>query len=296
MIWLLGCNGMLGKELSALFSKNSIVFTGTGSDLDITNQQALLNFSKTNQFDWIINCAAYTAVDKAENDSDKCWRINMDGAINISNIACTIDAKFIHISTDYVFDGKASHSYKETDESVPIGIYGASKLAGEKAIIKTNANAYIIRTAWLYGNFGNNFVKTMIRMMADKNSIKVVNDQYGTPTWTFDLAQIILTIIKNHTSTHLPYGIYHYTNGGKCSWFEFATDIYHLARKYNILKTECNVMPCSSEEYPAKVKRPKYSVLDKTKIQQGLDIQIPHWQYSLCCFMKEYGANYAFVE
>jgi len=296
MIWLIGCNGMLGTEISLLLKKNALPFIGTDREVDITDLAALRDFAdkqaqNSGGFTWIINCAAYIAVDKAEDDAETCRRLNTLGAANIAASANDISAKLIHISTDYVFDGNgisegnALRPYREYDETNPTGVYGLTKRDGELVAAENNHRTFIIRTAWLYGKHGGNFVSTMLRLMNEKDEVKVVDDQRGSPTWTFDLAMAILSMIKNVDSgCDVPFGIYHYTNQGNITWFDFAKEIYRQGRELNHIKKDCAVKPCTSAEYPAKVKRPAFSVLDIGKIKAILKINIPAWDKSL----KEY--------
>jgi len=287
MIWLIGSKGMLGTELSLLLEKSGYSFIGTDCEVDITDYAALEAFIQNQQkgkqaIDWIINCAAYTAVDKAEDDVENCRKLNTLGAGNIAECAKSIGAHLIHISTDYVFNGQGNKPYMEEDATDPIGVYGLTKRDGEIKVFEKNKNTYIIRTAWLYGKFGNNFVHTMIRLMKERDNVKVVNDQRGSPTWAFDLSEAVISFIKaRQAGKDVPYGIYHFTNEGEISWFDFAREIYDKGRALGILTKDCDVMPCTSLEFPAKVKRPAYSVLDKTKIKTVLGITIPLWNNSL---------------
>ncbi|MDR1031125.1 MAG: dTDP-4-dehydrorhamnose reductase, partial [Treponema sp.] len=224
MIWLIGIKGMLGTEVARLFEAQGIPYLGTDRELDITQKETLKAFAEAHgPISWMVNCAAYTAVDRAEDDALTCGRINRDGAANIAWIAEELRARLIHISTDYVFNGKASRPYQEDDEPCPIGVYGQTKQAGEAAIQEIHQAAYIIRTAWLYGSYGNNFVTTMLRLMEERDSLSVVDDQRGSPTWAYDLAQLILRLISTVTQGKtVPYGIYHFSNEGNISWFDFA--------------------------------------------------------------------------
>jgi dTDP-4-dehydrorhamnose reductase len=281
-IWLIGNKGMLGTELSLLLEKNNIPFTGTDREIDITNRETVLSFATNLQkpVAWIINCAAYTAVDKAEDDQTACRLLNTGGAANIAAAAKTVGTKLIHISTDYVFNGQENRPYTEEDATDPIGVYGLTKRDAETRVLEENAKSYIIRTAWLYGRYGNNFVNTMLKLMDEREEIKVVNDQYGSPTWAYDLAQVIISLMVNG-GNHIPCGIYNFTNEGNISWFEFAKAIYEEGKNLHILNKPCAIKPCTSAEYPAKVKRPAYSVLDKTKIKKTLALEIPDWKDSL---------------
>ncbi|MDR1839419.1 MAG: dTDP-4-dehydrorhamnose reductase [Treponema sp.] len=282
MIWLTGSKGMLGTEIALLLEKTGLPFVGTDRELDITDLEAQKFFVNNKSIKWIINCAAYTAVDKAEDDIEACRRLNILGAGNIASCAKNIGASLIHISTDYVFNGKGNRPYNEEDTTDPTGVYGLSKRDGELVVLKNNPNSYIIRTAWLYGKYGNNFVHTMLRLMNEREEVKVVDDQRGSPTWTHDLASVVLAVIGKD----FPFGVYHYTNEGNITWFDFAKEIYRLGREYGRVTKECTVTPCTSAEFPAKVKRPAYSVLDKSKIKAALGINIPAWDRSLKEFFK----------
>ena len=287
-IWLIGNKGMLGTELSLLLEKTSLPYLVSDLEIDITRPASLKSFAEENKpIAWIINCAAYTAVDRAEDDAETCSRLNTLGASNIAACAKSIGARLIHISTDYVFDGKARFPYREDDETNPTGVYGLTKRDGELAVTENNPNSYIIRTAWLYGKHGNNFVHTMLRLMNERSEVKVVDDQRGSPTWTFDLASLIISFIREAArGKPAPSGIYHFTNEGEITWFDFAKEIYRQGREQGRIVNECTVKPCTSAEFPAKVKRPAYSVLDKTKIKTALGITIPLWNESLRKFLE----------
>jgi len=292
LIWLVGNKGMLGTELSLLLEKSGLPFVSTDREVDITGIEALkaavAKLAEEQPVKWIINCAAYTAVDKAEDDIEACRRLNTQGAANIAAIASNTGTRLIHISTDYVFDGKGSRPYREDDATAPTGVYGLTKRDGEAAVLENNPRSYIIRTAWLYGRHGNNFVHTMLRLMNERDEVKVVNDQRGSPTWTFDLAAVILTLINTVDSgKEIPFGVYHFTNEGNITWFDFAKEIYRQGREQGRITKDCAVNPCTSAEYPAKVKRPAYSVLDKSKIKSALGIKIPAWDESLKEFLKK---------
>ncbi|MCL2880731.1 MAG: dTDP-4-dehydrorhamnose reductase [Treponema sp.] len=286
MIWLIGNKGMLGTELSLLLEQSGLPMVGTDREVDITDPDVLWNFAQPKSIDWIVNCAAYTAVDRAEDDEENCRLLNTTGAGNIARTAHRIGARLIHLSTDYVFNGRGTRPYTEEDATDPIGVYGLTKQDGEIRVREENAESYIIRTAWLYGKYGNNFVHTMLRLMKEKESVSVVNDQRGSPTWARDLAQVIVAFIRQvNDGKTIPYGIYHYTNEGEISWFDFAREIYNKGRSLGILTKGCEVKPCTSAEFPAKVKRPEYSVLDKAKIKKTLGIRIPAWDESLREFL-----------
>ena len=278
---------MLGAELSRLLEKRGIPFIGTGCEVDITDPAALRDFAQLHPISWIINCAAYTAVDKAEDDKENCHLLNTEGPRNIAVRSNEMRARFIHISTDYVFNGQGSNPYTEEDTADPVSIYGMTKRGGEIGVLGENEKSYIIRTAWLYGKYGNNFVHTMLKLMNEQDEVNVVNDQRGSPTWTRDLAEAIIEIVRfADKDKTIPYGIYHYTNEGEITWFDFAKEIYRQGRKLGYVIKDCMVKPCTSNGYPSKVKRPAYSVLDKTRIQTALEIKIPAWDESLKRFFK----------
>ncbi|MCZ9852426.1 dTDP-4-dehydrorhamnose reductase [Brachyspira hyodysenteriae] len=285
MIWIIGKNGMLAQDILQVFNKNNIEYTSTASNIDITNIDILNNFIKDKNIKTIINCSAYTKVDLAEDEKDICYKVNGEGVKNITEIASNINADLIHFSTDYVFDGENNKPYNEEDKTNPINIYGKSKLEGEKYALSYN-KSIVIRVSWLYGIYGKNFVYTMINLMNSKESIKVVNDQFGSPTYTEDVAMVIYDIIKNN---NFYYGLYHYTNEGDISWYDFAKTIYNKGKEYNIINNDCKVNPCTTEEYPTKAKRPKYSVLSVEKIKRY--VKIYNYEDSLNSFFNIYQKN-----
>ena len=288
MIWLIGNKGMLGTELSLLLMEKGFQFIGTDREVDIINLHDLENFTHNYSIKWIINCAAYTAVDKAEDDVTSCRLLNVSGAANIAIIAKSLGAGLIHISTDYVFDGKSSRPYTEDDPTSPIGVYGLSKRDGENNIFKKNSSCYIIRSAWLYGSYGKNFVNTMLKLMNERESISVVMDQRGSPTWAFDLSNAIITLLQQvDENKNIPFGIYHFTNEDTCTWFEFANSIYSEGKSIGILSKPCEIKPCTSTEYPSRVTRPSFSVLDKSKIKKYLGLEIPDWKDSLRKYLQK---------
>ena len=272
-ILVTGANGQLGNEMRIVSkgSSDRYIFTDV-EELDITNRDAVMNFVKENDIKVVVNCAAYTNVDKAEDDEATAELINAQAVENLADACKVNNATLIHISTDYVFGGNKGNTPRTEDEPVnPTGAYGRTKLHGEKAIQKSGCNYLIIRTAWLYSEFGNNFVKTMRRLTAERDTLKVVFDQVGTPTYALDLAEVIMKFIEAGSV----YGIYHFSNEGVISWYDFAKEICELSGN------TCDIQPCHSDEFPSKVKRPSYSVLDKTKIKNKLNITIPHWKESL---------------
>ena len=273
-ILITGANGQLGNEMRVLSAENpeyTYFFTDV-AELDICNEQAILDFVKANQISVIVNCAAYTAVDKAEESIELCTKLNADAVGYLAKAAEANGAEFIQVSTDYVFDGTAHIPYQETEPTCPNSVYGHTKLAGEQNALTLCTRSMVIRTAWLYSTFGNNFVKTMIRLGKEREALGVIFDQVGTPTYARDLARAIFAAIRQGV---VP-GIYHFSNEGVCSWYDFTKAIHRLAGI-----TTCHVKPLHTEEYPTPAKRPHYSVLDKTKIKNTYHIEIPYWMDSL---------------
>ena len=275
-ILVTGANGQLGNEMRVVSkgSSDRYIFTDV-EELDITNRDAVANFVKGNDIKVVVNCAGYTNVEKAEDEEKLAELINAQ-AVEYLALACRENhATLIHISTDYVFGGNEGNTPRKENEPVnPTGAYGRTKLHGEQAIWKVGCNYLIIRTAWLYSEFGNNFVKTMRKLTSERDKLNVVFDQIGTPTYAFDLANVIFKIIEERRYDELT-GIYHFSNEGVISWYDFAKEICELSGN------NCDIQPCHSDEFPSKVKRPSYSVLDKTKIKNSLNITIPHWKESL---------------
>lgn len=284
-ILVTGSNGQLGNEIrriSANHENNFRFFFTDVAELDITDLRAVDSFIKENNIKYIINCAAYTAVDKAEDDVDLCYKINRDAVANLGQAATNNNAKVIHISTDYVYDGTANKPYVETDTVNPQSVYGKSKQEGEAELLKACADSIIIRTAWLYSIFGNNFVKTMIKLGKERETLNVVADQNGTPTNGTDLAKTIVKILDFSEANGFKPGIYHYSNEGDTTWYDFTLAIHKEAG----IDT-CKVNPITTEQYPVKATRPKYSVLDKTKIKSTFNLTIPKWEESLNNCIKE---------
>lgn len=288
MIWIVGDKGMLGSEVRREFKKTGLAFVGSDRDVDFLSPQAIEAFAGSNDITAIVNCAAYTAVDKAEDEPELCARLNIEGPENLAKLADKINARLIHISTDYVFDGNSTKPYREDDPVNPIGVYGRTKAEGEKAIFATFPKAVVLRTAWLYGEFGNNFVYTMLKLMRKKDEIGVVADQRGTPTWAKDLAKSILALLNNHEGKC---GIYHFTDEGDISWYDFAVKIYEEGKKLGILEQNCRIVPLTTDQYPAKVQRPRYSVLSKEKIRREFSVTVPTWEESVGNFIGEISAD-----
>ena len=312
MIWVIGSKGMLGQELTKQLEEKSIAWVGSDSEVDITNPEALDDFAESHdrsanrtgstaakgfvpqKITWVVNCAAYTKVDEAEENQELAQKLNAQGALNIARATRKIGAKLIHISTDYVFDGKTNMPYKEEAPKAPLCVYGRTKSEGEDLIQKEMTQYYILRTSWLYGFDGNNFVYTMTKLMNQNPSIKVVNDQKGCPTSAVDLASLIIKIIETSANatrlfgknSAIPYGLYNYTNLGETTWYDFACEINRLGKKFGRITQNCTVNSCTTEEYGANVERPAYSVLSKDKICHELKIKLPPWQTSLEKFIK----------
>ena len=273
-ILITGANGQLGNEMRSLSEENkdyTYFFTDV-AELDICNEQAVMDFVKMHDINVIVNCAAYTAVDKAEENVELCRRLNADAVSYLAQAAESNQAEFIQISTDYVFDGTAHIPYQETEPTCPNSVYGSTKLVGEENALAFCTRAMVIRTAWLYSIYGNNFVKTMIRLGKERDTLGVIFDQIGTPTYARDLARAIYVAIRQGVVS----GVYHFSNEGVCSWYDFTKAIHRIAGISN-----CKVKPLHTEEYPTPAKRPNYSVLDKTKIKETYHIEIPYWMDSL---------------
>ena len=287
-ILVTGANGQLGHEMQrvATESKHSFVFTDVaeGYDkLDITSLEAIRQMVKEKAIDVIVNCAAYTNVDKAESDYDVANLLNNTAASHLATAMKEVGGTLIHVSTDYVFQGDRNTPCREDWPTCPLGVYGKTKLAGEQSIAATGCRHIIIRTAWLYSQWGKNFVKTMQSLTASHDTLKVVFDQVGTPTFAGDLADVIAHIINSDQLNKT--GIYHFSNEGVCSWFDFAKLICELSGN------SCDIQPCYSEEFPSPVKRPHFSVLDKSKLKATFGIKVPYWTDSLKVCIKQLAAN-----
>ncbi|WP_161891008.1 dTDP-4-dehydrorhamnose reductase [Pontibacter russatus] len=271
---VIGASGQLGQCLQAVAKEKNagnLIFLSR-EEADIADAASLRAFFAAHQPAYCINCAAYTAVDKAEDEPELSRQINRDGVISLSQLCREFGTTLIHVSTDFVFPGTALHPLSETDAAAPVNIYGATKLEGEQAIPGYIANFFIIRTSWLYSKFGNNFVKTMLRLGREKDELRVIWDQVGTPTYAMDLAEVISHIMETNNTA---YGIYHYSNEGLASWYDFAKSIFELSH------ISVRVLPVRTSEYITKARHPAYSVLDKSKIKQNLGIEIPYWRDSL---------------
>ncbi len=275
-ILVTGANGQMGNELQVLaadFPDYRFLLV-TKEELNIADGSATEKYFSTHTIDFCINCAAYTAVDKAESDEENAFLINATAVATLAAVCKKNNTQLIHISTDYVFDGTATQPYTETDKTNPVSVYGKSKLQGEELAMQNAPSTIIIRTAWLYSSFKANFVKTMLRLMKEKESINVVSDQFGCPTYGADLAAVIMQIITSNQSKENP-GIYHYSNTGVTNWYEFAVAIKEFTG------SSCAVNPITTAQYPTAAKRPVYSVLDTSKIKETFKLQIPGWRNSL---------------
>lgn len=276
-ILVTGANGQLGNEMRLVskYSKDRYIFTDV-AELDITDADAVVRAVRDNDIKVIVNCAAYTNVDKAEDDAEFAELLNAKAVRHLADAVKANDGTLIHISTDYVFGGSRGNTPRTEDEPVnPTGIYGLTKLHGEQAIAESNVKALIFRTAWLYSEYGKNFVKTMLNLTSIKTELKVVFDQCGTPTYARDLADAIFDIVENRKFEGNE-GIYHYSNEGVCSWYDFTKMIAEYAGN-----TGCDIQPCHSDEFPSKVVRPSYSVLDKTRFKETFGLKVPYWTDSL---------------
>ncbi|AOR26374.1 dTDP-4-dehydrorhamnose reductase [Formosa sp. Hel3_A1_48] len=269
-----GGNGQLAQSLKDVVNHQDELDVDFQDlpDLDITNKQQLESYFSNNELDYCINCAAYTAVDLAEEQSDLAYAVNAEGPKYLAEVCQKHQVTLIHISTDFVFDGQKRIPYLETDAPNPLSVYGASKLQGERSIQETTEAYFIVRTSWLYSEYGNNFIKTMLRLSETRDEISVVSDQIGSPTYAGDLAEVLIKIVL---SSSISYGIYHYSNGGIVSWYDFASEIFKQFGK------KIEVKPIKTKDYPTAAKRPKYSVLDTTKIKNNFDCTIKDWQGSL---------------
>jgi dTDP-4-dehydrorhamnose reductase len=288
VIWVVGARGMLGRDLVARLDALRVPHADTDLDCDITDSGAVRRFAEGRGIQWIVNCSAYTAVDRAEDEESVAAAVNGDGPANLGRAAAELGGRVIHVSTDYVFDGEASSPYTEEDKPAPRGAYGRSKVRGEVLLAEVTPAHFIIRTAWLYGVHGKNFVYTMLRLMNERDEVSVVDDQRGSPTYTRDLAAAICSIIAADSRE---YGIYHYTNEGETTWFGFAQDIYRLGRTHGRIKGSCDVRAITTDRYPTTAVRPKYSVLSTEKIKRTFGIAIPTWQHGLKRFFSELEEN-----
>ncbi len=276
---LTGANGQLGRCIQDRMPADIVFFPLTRNELDITDKASVYAIINDIKPDWIINAAAYTVVDKAEIEQESAFKINTQGSHHLALIASELDIPLVHISTDYVFDGTATQPYLPEDTTNPQSIYGESKLQGEKLVIQVTEKHFIIRTAWVFSEYGNNFVKTMLRLAKERESLNIVSDQFGTPTYAGDLADLIVTniILANSSS----YGLHHFNGGDKCSWADFASEIFRQSTKASYLSRNVIVNNISTADFPTAAKRPHYSVLNGSRIKEAFHITSPNWRLSL---------------
>jgi dTDP-4-dehydrorhamnose reductase len=283
MIWLVGNRGQLGADIEKLLYEGNVSFVASDLEVDITDAKAVEQFIRSRTIKWIINCAAYTAVDRAETEREKAFFINSDGAYNLAAAARDIGAGIVYISTDYVFDGDKEGEYTEEDAPNPLSVYGKSKLEGETRTRDTTDTHYIIRTAWLYGGSKGNFVATMLSLFNKGGEVRVVSDQHGSPTWTKDLAAAVLRIVESGGGE---YGVYHYTGEGRTSWYGFAREIYEQGSALGLLDTKSVVVPIATSDYPTAARRPYNSCLSKERIRKTFGVAVPRWEDSLKNYLR----------
>jgi len=283
MIWVAGCSGMLGRHICEKLSAAGISHTTTDIELDITDLSAVSDFINRNKISWIINSSAYTAVDLAEDEKDKAFAVNALGVSNLAAAAKVKGAKLVHFSTDYVFPGIKEGGYDEDDKTGPESVYGASKLAGEYEIISAYEKHFIFRISWLYGPYGKNFVHTMLNLFKERDGLNVVNDQYGSPTYTGELSDFIIQLVKDDSDK---YGVYHFSGEGMTNWYEFASEIYRLVVKYGLTERKVVIIPVDSSKYPQKAKRPAYSYMLKDKLYSTFGYRPKNWKETLEEYIK----------
>ncbi|WP_077619788.1 dTDP-4-dehydrorhamnose reductase [Bacillus sinesaloumensis] len=276
-ILVTGATGQLGYDVVREGSRRGFEMYGIGSSqLDITNKNNVISYIEELRPDVIVHCAAYTAVDQAEDDKETCWKVNVDGTKNLATIARMVNAKFLYISTDYVFNGEGQEPFTETDSADPIGHYGLTKHTGEESVKSLLDKWFIVRISWVFGMNGNNFIKTMLRLAESRNEINVVGDQYGSPTYTYDLARLLIDMIQTDK-----YGIYHASNEGYCSWAEFAKEIFRVSNKDVVINS------IKTEEYPTRAVRPKNSRMSKQKLVENGFTTLPPWQDAITRYLTE---------
>jgi dTDP-4-dehydrorhamnose reductase len=284
MIWLIGNKGMLGTDIERELRASGYQLLTSDKEIDITDLEALKKYTSGKQIDWIINCSAYTAVDKSEDEPVLAHDINDTGVRNIATVARQLKARLIHFSTDYVFSGSKDSPYIETDAPGPIGAYGKSKLEGEKRIMELLSEYFILRISWLFGIHGNNFVYTMLRLMKEREELRIVSDQWGSPTYTADVAELIVTIVRSGSTN---YGIYHYSNDGRINWHQFALEIFNQARDRGLLQRDVLVSAITTDQYPTRATRPMNSYFSKDKITREFNLTIRPWQEALRDFISQ---------
>jgi dTDP-4-dehydrorhamnose reductase len=283
-IWLIGDRGMLGRQIAVELRREGFVFWNSDREVDIGDPRSLAAFSRDKKISWIINCAAYTAVDQAEVESAAAFRINAAGVENLAGLAASAGAKLVHFSTDYVFDGCGRRPYTEVDPPRPLSQYGLSKWQGEKLLLEAWRSVFIFRTSWLYGVYGRNFVNTMLKFFREKEEVRVVNDQFGSPTYAATLARNVVGLIGADSER---YGLYHYCDGGVVSWYDFAAQILALALEYDELEKKIPLLPIATADFPSRVIRPAYAALDCSKVVRELNFIVNDWRDNLGEFFRE---------
>ena len=283
MIWLVGSEGMLGSMMASVLREHGLPFLESGISVDVRDRDAVNAFAHGKNIGWVINCAAYTAVDAAEDNTAEAFSINRDGAGVLAGFCNANRSRLIHFSTDYVFNGKPGNPWKEEDPVDPVNLYGQSKLEGEETIRSILDEHFIIRISWLFGPRGKNFVSTMIRFFNERDSLTVVDDQIGNPTYTLDVASLVLTIIQRNSGD---FGIYHYACAGQTSWFNFASEIYRQAKIMGIVTKDVVIKPVSSTEFPTRARRPEWSVMNRERIVEKMGIELRPWQQAVEDYLK----------
>jgi dTDP-4-dehydrorhamnose reductase len=283
-IWLLGDQGMLGRQMAVELQKQGFSFLASDREVDIGDFQSLQAFSHDKKISWIINCAAFTAVDRAEIESTAAFRVNACGVENLAKLAAGLGARLVHFSTDYVFDGRNNQPYREIDQPRPVSQYGLSKWQGEKLLLASWQAVFIFRISWLYGVFGNNFVNTMLKFFCEKEKVRVVNDQFGSPTYAAVLARNVVRLIGTN-SKH--YGLYHYCDSGVISWYDFAARIMARALEHNLLEKKIPLLAIPTADFPTTAIRPAYAALDNSKVVLELDFEVHDWRTNLDAFFRE---------
>jgi len=282
-ILITGAGGQLGHETRLMLQQKGVTTIGIGrQDVDFSQPEQVAAHIAAQRADWVINCAAYTQVDKAEDDAELAFRVNRDAAKAVAEGVQSYAGRLLHISTDFIFNGEQSHPYKENDMAHPLGVYGQSKWEGEQAVKKILPDATILRTAWVYGAHGNNFIKTILRLASEREELGIIDEQIGSPSWTFDISQAMYTLIEKECS-----GIYHFTNEGVASWYDFALAAINEAKSLGFKLKVKYIRPIPASAYPTPAARPAYSVLSKEKIRAVLDYDIPHWQASLKTMLQQ---------
>lgn len=282
-ILVTGANGQLGREAVLTLQADGVRCVALGRDeVDFSRPGSVAGAIADYAADWVINCAAYTGVDSAESDREQAFTVNRDAARAVAEGVRRSGGRLLHVSTDFVFDGEKSRPYKEDDATAPLGIYGRSKLEGEQAVREVIPDAVILRTAWVYGVHGRNFVKTILRLATEREELRVVDDQIGTPSWTADIVKAMRRLMAVEAV-----GTYHFTNEGTASWYDFAREIVEFARQAGFPVVAGRIVPIPTEEFPTPARRPAYSVLSKVRIRAALDYQIPHWRSSLHAMLKQ---------